>query len=167
MISRCPNSLTARSTAPLIFSSLDTSVSWKTALPPFSLQSRTAASPPSTFRSAITTAAPSPANLIAVARPIPLAAPVITATLPLSLPTSDSLRLEDYDGAQRVTRIDLSSRPQLEAGNGAAAFRKLVHPPRLLRLPVCHTSSLNDGRPTGADALQPRLRRSAIEHVQL
>src|ERR1700688_3125417 len=92
MTSRRPNSLSARSTALLIFSSLETSVSWKTALPPFSLQSRTAASPPSRLRSAITTAAPSPANRIAVARPIPLAAPVMTATFFSSLPMN-SLRI--------------------------------------------------------------------------
>src|SRR5579863_7143571 len=72
--------------------SLVTSVLWKTALPPFSRQSRTADSPPSWLRSAITTAAPSPAKRIAVARPMPLAAPVITATLPLSLPIIVNLR---------------------------------------------------------------------------
>src|SRR5229473_2498236 len=56
------------------------------ARPPFSRQSRTAASAPSILRSATTTAAPSPAKRIAVPRPIPLAAPVTTATLPSSLP---------------------------------------------------------------------------------
>jgi len=47
--------------------------------------------PPSSLRSATTTAAPSPAKRIAVARPIPLAAPVITATLLSSLPITMTL----------------------------------------------------------------------------
>src|SRR5271166_786374 len=94
MTSSRPNSVIARAISALISASSETSVFWNTARPAFSLQSRTADSPPSTFRSAITTAAPSPANLIAVARPIPLAAPVITATLPLSLSISDFLCFE-------------------------------------------------------------------------
>jgi hypothetical protein len=57
---------------------------------PFSLQSPTALSLPSRLRSAIMTAAPSPANRIAVARPIPLAA-LVTKQQPSSLPMN-SLR---------------------------------------------------------------------------
>src|SRR5271154_6255386 len=130
MMSRRPNSLIARATSALISASAETSVFWNTARPAFSLQSRTEASPPSTLRSAITTAAPSPANLIAVARPMPLAAPVITATLPLSLSISDVLSFKSFQCyATRVFPIDVSSRPRMRAGNGAlcpATFRALA-----------------------------------------
>src|SRR5216684_6787257 len=60
------------------------------------------------FRSAITTDAPSPANLSAVARPIPLAAPVMTATFVSNLPI--------FFSAVRLTRLakhDLKSRPSV------------------------------------------------------
>src|SRR5215831_13893670 len=91
-MSRRPNSLTARSIIALTSSSELTSAFWKTALPPFSLHSRTTDSPPATLRSATTTEAPSWENRIAVARPIPLAAPVITATLFSSLRISAAPR---------------------------------------------------------------------------
>ena len=83
-------------------------MSWNTALPAFSLQPRTAASPPLRFRSAITTDAPSPANLSTVAPPIPLAAPVMTATFVSNLPI--------FFSAVRLTRLakhDLKSRPSV------------------------------------------------------
>src|SRR3977135_4259463 len=52
-----------------------------------SLQSAAVFSPASTPMSATQTRAPSLENRIAASRPMPLAAPVITATLPSSLPT--------------------------------------------------------------------------------
>ncbi len=55
--------------------------------PPPDRISLATASAPSAARSATTTAAPSAANNDAEARPIPLAAPVTTATLPSSRPT--------------------------------------------------------------------------------
>ncbi len=83
-------------------------MSWNTALPAFSLQPRTAASPPLRFRSAITTDAPSPANLSTVAPPIPLAAPVMTAIFVSNLPIFFSaVRLT------RLTKHDLKSRPSV------------------------------------------------------
>ena len=59
----------------------------KGAVPPARLMSSSVAAPPSTgssVMSAITTAAPSPAKLSAIARPIPELPPVTTATLPAS-----------------------------------------------------------------------------------
>src|SRR5260370_12726725 len=98
----------ARLIAPLMSFSLEASVSWNTALPAFSLQPGTAASPPVRCRSAITTDAPSPANLSTVAPPIPLAAPVMTAAFVSNLPI--------FFSAVRLTRLakhDLKSRPSV------------------------------------------------------
>ena len=50
--------------------------------------SSASAVPPASSRSATTTCAPSAANRRALARPMPLAAPVMTATLPSSLPAT-------------------------------------------------------------------------------
>src|SRR3954447_3679030 len=91
--------------------------------------------PPASSRSATTTCAPSAANRRALARPIPLAAPVMTVTFPSSLPAtapplgpSPSLGCEEDvlhvgEGVQRV-------RPQLAAEAG------LLHPAE--RRPVPH-----------------------------
>jgi len=74
---RRPKVVIARATIAWISASTVASAFWNTARPPFSWQSRTVASPPSTLKSATTTAALSPANRIAVLRPIPLAAPAM------------------------------------------------------------------------------------------
>src|SRR5439155_4402529 len=60
---------------------LDTSVLTKMASPPFSVIIWTVCCPPSSFISAMTSFAPSRANVRAVARPIPEAPPVTNATL--------------------------------------------------------------------------------------
>src|SRR5215467_14318160 len=78
------------STAVLIMAStavaLDTSTWMKVASPPFSVMRCTVCCPPSAFMSAITSFAPSRANVRAVARPIPDAPPVTKATLPSTRP---------------------------------------------------------------------------------
>src|SRR6266487_4914564 len=65
---------------------LDTSVLTKIASPPFSVIIWTVCCPPSSFRSAMTSLAPSLAKVSAVALPIPEAPPVTNATLPSSCP---------------------------------------------------------------------------------
>src|SRR4051794_37490729 len=91
--------------------------------------------PPASSRSATTTCAPSAANRRALARPMPLAAPVMTATLPSSLPAmpclsvrSSSVRCEEdvLHVGERVQRIG----PEL------AAEPRLLHPAE--RRPVPH-----------------------------
>src|SRR4051794_15642321 len=83
--------------------------------------SAASAAPSSSARSATTTCAPSAANRRALARPMPLAAPVMTATLPSSLPATcpSSLsvgRDEDVlhvgEGPQRVGP-ELAAEPRL------------------------------------------------------
>src|SRR5215510_3243092 len=78
------------STALLIMAStavaLDTSTWTKMASPPFSLIIWTVCCPPSSFISAMTSFAPSRANVRAVALPIPEAPPVTKATLPSTRP---------------------------------------------------------------------------------
>src|SRR5215475_1083430 len=64
----------------------DTSVLTKIASPPFSVIIWTVWCPPSAFRSATTSFAPSRANARAVALPIPDAPPVTNATLPSTHP---------------------------------------------------------------------------------
>src|SRR5215510_1690336 len=65
---------------------LDTSAWTKVASPPFSVIICTVCCPPSMFMSAMTSFAPSRANVRAVARPIPDAPPVTNATLPSTHP---------------------------------------------------------------------------------
>src|ERR1700761_7085667 len=62
-------------------SDFETSVGMKTALPPACLISSTVSSPGCCLRAAMATAAPSLANAIAVALPIPELPPVTIATL--------------------------------------------------------------------------------------
>ena len=74
--------------------------------------------------SAMVTFAPSPANRIAVARPIPLPAPVMKATLPASLGTDH----QDTDNDALGARADLARDPQ--------RARRLINSgqPELMRL---------------------------------
>src|SRR5262245_45516605 len=58
------------------------------ASPPAPRTARTASDPARSSTSVITTFAPSPAKSCAAARPIPLPAPVISATLPSSRPVT-------------------------------------------------------------------------------
>ncbi len=82
MISRPPNSATAKSTNACVSSRRATSVRLKRAVAP---SPATSSWPVSSLISAATTLAPSATNNWAVARPIPLPAPVITATFPFRL----------------------------------------------------------------------------------
>src|SRR3954453_2324743 len=98
--------------------------------------------PPASSRSATTTCAPSPANRRAPARPMPLAAPVMTATLPSSLPATcpsslsvgrDAAVLPVGEGAQRVGLgldedvVHVGEGPQ-PVGPELAAEPRLLHP---------------------------------------
>src|SRR5215475_3855406 len=83
MTSRPPNTCTQVATARSTSASLETSVGTNAARSPSSEASRP---PRAASTSARITLAPSAANSRAVASPIPLAAPVITARLPSSLP---------------------------------------------------------------------------------
>ena len=94
-----PNSLSARATSAWISASAATSVRWNTHRFPASLALCATASPPAVLRSASTTCAPSRANRIALAAPMPLAAPVITATLPSNWPMPSSLFLSVFPTA--------------------------------------------------------------------
>ncbi|MGC3972429.1 MAG: hypothetical protein QM775_35320 [Pirellulales bacterium] len=76
-----PNSRTAASIAARHSASFETSVRANTARPPALRTASTVAWPPASFKSATTTAAPSLANNSAMARPMPLPAPVTTADL--------------------------------------------------------------------------------------
>src|SRR5438270_6621979 len=82
--SRAPNSLTAWATSDSTASSLVTSQALKIALPPSISVQR--AFPPSASTSDKNRAAPSRCASSAVARPMPLAAPVISTTLPSRIP---------------------------------------------------------------------------------
>src|SRR3954454_7483754 len=73
--------------------------------------SSASALPPSSSRSATTTCAPSAANRRALARPMPLAAPVMTATLPSSLPAN----------SPPLSGRDLHTRPLPRADGGECA----------------------------------------------
>lgn len=64
-----------------LFFSFDTSHLANTARPPACVIAATVPWPPASFKSATTTAAPSRANNSAIARPMPLPAPVTTADL--------------------------------------------------------------------------------------
>src|SRR5262245_49145491 len=95
------------------------------------------------FRSPITTCAPSRRKVSAVARPMPLAPPVMIATLPSSRPFMSgepSLAQKKNTGAARAAQAAASSvrapRVSEEVGgelNGCAAHGKLS--PRVLRIP--------------------------------
>src|SRR3954462_6244179 len=96
--------------------------------------SSASAVPPSLSTSATTTRAPSAANRRALARPMPLAAPVMTATFPSSLPATAlpltpvaSLSCEEdvLHVGERVQRVG----PEL------AAEARLLHPAERRRVP--------------------------------
>ena len=75
--------------------------------------SAAAASPGPSAKSATTTCAPSEANRRAVSRPIPLAAPVMTATRPSNLPaTQTSVEMKTFLTSVNESRASgPSSRP--------------------------------------------------------
>jgi hypothetical protein len=81
--SSAPNVVTAASTTLATWAWSPTSVSRNTAPSP---RSAASASPSSVCTSAITTLAPSAMNRSAIPRPMPDAAPVTIATLPVSSP---------------------------------------------------------------------------------
>src|SRR5271166_3324643 len=88
-----PYAFTTASIAPRTSSLLDTSHRTNTACPPACRIALTVSSPPSRCMSATATLAPSRANTIAAARPIPDAPPVINAVLLSSLPAIAGLPL--------------------------------------------------------------------------
>ena len=81
-----PNASVGRCSAAWIASLLVTSQPTASAVPPSASIDATVSRPCSSVRSAATTLAPSRANAIAVARPMPLPAPVTKATLPAKRP---------------------------------------------------------------------------------
>ncbi len=81
-----PYVLSATSTIACASASTETSAAVNTAWPPFSVTICLVCVPPSSLTSLNTTWAPSEANIMAAARPWPLAPPVIKATLPSNLP---------------------------------------------------------------------------------
>src|SRR5918993_1027815 len=81
-----PNASVARCSAAWIASLLVTSQPTASAVPPSASIDATVSRPCSSVRSAATTLASSRANAIAVARPMPLPAPVTKATLPAKRP---------------------------------------------------------------------------------
>src|ERR1700683_3560157 len=83
-VSRRPSPSTVRSTAPTACCSSVTSHSSTSAVPPWSLMSAASASSRSPRRAASATAAPSAASAVAAAAPMPLEAPVTSATVPSS-----------------------------------------------------------------------------------
>jgi meso-butanediol dehydrogenase/(S,S)-butanediol dehydrogenase/diacetyl reductase len=84
--SRPPNVSTAKATMAATSSGTLTSVRTNPACPPVDSTSATVSRPPSSSMSATTTAAPSRAKICAAARPMPIAAPVTTATFPSRAP---------------------------------------------------------------------------------
>jgi hypothetical protein len=80
---RRPNCSTVRSTARWTSSSLVTSQVRASTFPPSAVMSRAVSSSASVDRSAMATCAPARAKAKAVARPMPDAAPVTKATLPV------------------------------------------------------------------------------------
>src|SRR5829696_8399037 len=80
-----PSSATARSTAAIAWPWSVTSVSTATARPPSAAIAATSASSRSVRRAATATAAPCPASARAAASPMPLLAPVTSATVPSSV----------------------------------------------------------------------------------
>src|SRR5580704_10393457 len=85
MMSRPPNFFTAPDTIALASSEFDTSARIARASPPALVIRRTVSSAPAALTSTTATRAPSRAKSVAVARPIPEPAPVMSATLSLSL----------------------------------------------------------------------------------
>ena len=82
-----PNLSTASEISDFICASTATSVCWKMQAAPSFFAS---ASPSGMRRPAMTTFAPSATNISAVRSPMPLVAPVMTATLPSSRPMSSA-----------------------------------------------------------------------------
>src|SRR5215210_6540071 len=109
MSTRPSSSLACRTRACAASSSV-TSHSTESALPPLPLIRSTSSESRSFRRAATTTDAPSAANASAVASPMPLDAPVITATLPSSFATGNSF---PSDCARKGTAL---------AGSGNLAF---------------------------------------------
>ena len=145
----------------------ETSVLWKSARPPCSRHSRTVASPPSAFRSEITIAAPSAAKRMAVARPMPLADPMITATLFLKPAHRDTLLfLMDYCMSRNGSESSIIQ----QAMRGVAC--KIIRP----RARTCvHSLEMVQGRNSGIDdetllhriATKPlRRRRQHVRHFR-
>jgi hypothetical protein len=126
-ISSWPCWLSIVSTIRFTCSACETSTWVKLADPPPAWISLTVSSPPGALLSAATTSAPSRANRCAVARAIPDAAPVTSATRPLSFvgnpPAVHSSFYEVKGVAIRKLRINLGkpwSRPGLRADRAAA-----------------------------------------------
>jgi len=84
-MSSLPNAATAACTAACQSLSLVTSILTKRAWPPALVMWSTTSRPSASSRSATTTFAPSCAKIVASLRPMPLAPPVMSATLPASL----------------------------------------------------------------------------------
>src|SRR5690349_7326111 len=101
-----PSSATSRSMAAETATGSLTSATSPTARPPAEVIAATTASAPSASRSRQPTAAPSPARRIAVARPIPDAAPVTSAMRPCSGPRSLMVALEAGDVDRAVPVIE-------------------------------------------------------------
>src|SRR5439155_5264247 len=123
-------------------SGFDTSVCTNAAWPPAELISSAAARPASSVTSARRTRAPSRANSSAATLPIPLAAPVMSATLPSSLPTLlrlPDLRVQDGRGAPALQAGDEvlgGEHPHGDPGvhRGAAEMREDHHVLQLQQL---------------------------------
>src|SRR5438067_1342289 len=102
--------------------------------PPLPSMVRTAASSRSAFQSAATTRAPSAANRVAMANPMPDAAPVITTTLPASRIESpvwsDGLDQRDAFGGQvecdRAVRAELQPLGRERAVGAARRERRAL-----------------------------------------
>src|SRR5260370_10472502 len=127
-----PNSLTARSIPLLTASSLVTSIAIASALPPAPTMLLATFCALSRFRSAMTTAAPKPASLRAHCSPIPLAAPVITATLLFSdifVSLSTGLLIDgelNAVGQRQIVESDFAH-VQREIGDHLARADNLLH----------------------------------------
>src|SRR5215469_5339761 len=140
-----------------------TSVLWKDAVPPARVMSSTVRSPPSTgssVTSATTTLAPSLANMIAIARPIPEAAPVTTAVLPASrLDMGLASTCFAFGGSDEDMPTTAAIQPDLALA--ASLFEELSRATRVGRGIV--RDSYGDGEQTAHDLLRAAAEAAGLE----
>src|SRR5829696_5924447 len=161
--SRDPNSPTARATIASTEPLSETSVSTASARPPEAEISRRRVSSLSAALEASTTEAPRNASSLAVAAPIPLEAPVTTATLPLRVCSTERL-IWGERGASRAPGSSPGRAPRREHGGVPVAQGDVVELVEYLH-DLLFATLLAGGQPLGPlQVLQPAQAPHLADH---